>query len=59
VQEIMDNFTFYKKIVQNIFTYGAETWSIKYRRKLLATEMDYLGRSARISRMDEVVPVLN
>jgi hypothetical protein len=26
----------------------------KYRRKLLATEMDYLRRSARISRMDRI-----
>jgi hypothetical protein len=37
-------------------TYGAETSSIKrkYRHKLLATEMVYLRRSARISRLDRV-----
>jgi hypothetical protein len=43
----------YKSIVKGILTYGAETWSIKWkhRYKLLATEMDYLRRSARISRI--------
>jgi hypothetical protein len=32
------------------------TWSIKrkHRHKLLATEMDYLRHSARISKMDRV-----
>jgi hypothetical protein len=46
----------YKSIVKRILTYGAETWTIKqkHRRKLLATEMDYLRRSARISRMDRI-----
>jgi hypothetical protein len=45
-----------KSTVKSILTYGAETWSItrKHRHKLLATEMDYLRRSARISRMDRV-----
>jgi hypothetical protein len=34
----------------------AETWLIirKHRHKLLATEMDYLRRSVRISRMDRI-----
>jgi hypothetical protein len=46
----------YKSIVKIILKYGAETWSIKqkHRRELLATEMDYLRRSARISRMDRI-----
>jgi hypothetical protein len=41
----------YKSIVKSILTYGAETWSIKWkhRHKLLAIEMDYLRHSARIS----------
>lgn len=43
-------------IIRSILTYGAETLSIKWkhRHKLLATEMDYLWRSARISQMDNV-----
>jgi hypothetical protein len=46
----------YKSTVKSILTYGAETWSIKlkHRCKLLATEMDYLRRSTRISRMDRI-----
>jgi hypothetical protein len=48
--------TVYKTIVKSILTYGAETWTVKqkHRNKLLATEMDYLRRSARISRMDKI-----
>jgi hypothetical protein len=47
----------YKSIVKSILTYGAETWTIKqkHRHKLLATEKDYLRRSARISRMDRII----
>jgi hypothetical protein len=39
-----------------MLTYEDETWSIKrkHRHKLLATEMDYLRRSARISQMDRI-----
>jgi hypothetical protein len=46
----------YTSTVKSILIYGAETWSIKrkHRHKLLATEMDYLRRSARISRMDRI-----
>jgi hypothetical protein len=38
----------YKSMVKIILTYGTETWSIKWKHKhkLLATEMDYLRRSA-------------
>jgi hypothetical protein len=45
-----------KSIVKSILTYGAETWSIKWKHgyKLLATEMDYLRRSAGISRLDTI-----
>jgi hypothetical protein len=40
----------------SVLTYGAETWTIKqkHRCKLLATEMDYLRRLARISWMDRI-----
>jgi hypothetical protein len=46
----------YNAIVKSILTYGAETWTVKqkHRNKLLAAEMDYLRRSARISRMDKI-----
>jgi hypothetical protein len=46
----------YKSIVKSILPYGAETWTMKQKhiRKLLATEMDYLRRPARISRMDRI-----
>jgi hypothetical protein len=48
--------TVYNATVKSILTYGAETWTVKqkHRNKLLATEMDYLRRSARISRMDKI-----
>jgi hypothetical protein len=39
----------YKSIVKSTLTYGAETWPIKRRHKLLATEMDYIRRLTRIS----------
>ncbi|XP_060522435.1 uncharacterized protein LOC132699629 [Cylas formicarius] len=37
-------------------TYGAENWVInkKYKSKIQATEMEYWGRSCRISRIDKV-----
>jgi hypothetical protein len=46
----------YKSTVKSILTYGDETWSIKrkHTQQLLATEMDYLRGSARISRMDRI-----
>jgi phage gp16-like protein len=45
-----------KSTVNSILTYGAETWSINRKKthRLLATEIDYLRRSARISRMARV-----
>jgi pullulanase/glycogen debranching enzyme len=48
--------TVYNATVKSTLTYGAETWTVKqkHRNKLLATEMDYLRRSARISRMDKI-----
>jgi hypothetical protein len=41
---------------KNCIKYGAGTWSIKWkhRHKLLATEMDYLRRLARVSIMDRI-----
>jgi hypothetical protein len=46
----------HKSILKFILTYGSETWSVKrkHRHKLLAKEMDYLKRFARISRMDRI-----
>jgi hypothetical protein len=48
--------TVYNAIVTSILTYGAETWTVKqkHRNKLLATEIDYLRRSERISRLDKI-----
>jgi hypothetical protein len=48
--------TVYNAIVKSILTYEAETWTVKqkHRKKLLATEMDYLRRSARLSQMDKI-----
>jgi hypothetical protein len=39
-----------------MLTYRAETWLLKkkYRHKLLATEIDYLRRSPRISLMERI-----
>jgi hypothetical protein len=50
------NLTVYNSIVKSIETYGTEIWTVKrkHRNKLLATEMDYLRRSARISRLDKI-----
>lgn len=46
----------YTSIVQSIITYGAETWDMtkKNRNKLMTTEMDYLRRSCRTSRIERV-----
>jgi hypothetical protein len=48
--------TVYNAKVKSILTYGVETWTVKqkHRNKLLATEMDYLRRSARISQLDKI-----
>jgi hypothetical protein len=41
-------------MVKSVLIYGAETWSLyeDYRRRINATEMDALRRSARISKLD-------
>jgi hypothetical protein len=48
--------TVYNATVKSILAYGADTWTVKqkHRNKLLTTEMDYLRRSANISRMDKI-----
>jgi hypothetical protein len=44
---------FYNSMVKSVLTYGAETWSLyeEDRRRINATEMDALRRSARISKL--------
>jgi len=44
----------YNSIVKSVLIYGAETWSLYEddRRRIDATEMDALRRSARISKLD-------
>lgn len=46
----------YKTIVQSVMTYGAEVWDLSQvnRKKLLSTEMDFLRRSCRRSRLERV-----
>jgi len=44
----------YNSVVKSVLIYGAETWSLYEddRRRINATEMDALRRSARISELD-------
>ena len=44
----------YNSRVKSVLIYGAETWSLYEddRRRINATEMDALRRSARISKLD-------
>ena len=44
----------YNSMVKSVLIYGAETWSLfeDDRRRINATEMDALRRSARISKLD-------
>jgi len=44
----------YNSMVTSVLIYGAETWSLyeDERRRINATEMDALRRSARISKLD-------
>jgi hypothetical protein len=46
----------YQALVKSILLYGAETWTLNTQQanKLLATEMDFRRRSARISRKEKV-----
>lgn len=46
----------YKSIVESVMIYGAEVWDVskKNKQKLLATEMDFLRRSCRKSRLERV-----
>ena len=41
-------------MVKSVLTYGAETWSLydDDRRRINATEVDALRRSARVSKLD-------
>lgn len=43
-------------IIRSIMTYGAECWVMnqKVQNKITATEMEYLRRSCRLSRLDKV-----
>ena len=45
-----------KAIVESVVCYGCEVWLLKTeeQRKLLALEMDYLRRSARVSRLQKI-----
>jgi len=45
---------YYSSMVKSVLIYGAETWSLYEddRRRINATEMDALRRSARISKLD-------
>jgi len=44
----------YNSMVKSVLIYGAETWSLYKddRRRINATEMDAIRRSARISKLD-------
>jgi len=44
----------YNSMVKSVLIYGAETWSLYEddRRRINATEMDVLRRSARICKLD-------
>ena len=44
----------YSSMVKSVLIYGAETWSLYEdgRRRINATDMDALRRSARISKLD-------
>lgn len=43
-----------QSLVESVLCYGCEVWTVNsdLRRRLLATEMDYLRRSARVSRRE-------
>ena len=43
-------------MVESVAYYGCEVWLLKReeQRKLLALEMDYLRRSARVSRLQKI-----
>ena len=45
---------FYNRMVKSVLIYGAETWSLYEdgRRRINATKIDALRRSARISKLD-------
>ena len=45
-----------KAIVESVACYGCEVWLLKTeeQRKLLALEMDYLRRSARMPRLQKI-----
>ena len=46
----------YKSLVRSVLTYGAEVWILnsKFKSKLASTEMDFLRRSARCSKLDRM-----
>ncbi|XP_030761520.1 uncharacterized protein LOC115886487 [Sitophilus oryzae] len=45
-----------RALVESVVTYGCEVWTLKaeQKRALNALEMDYLRRSARVSKLDRV-----
>ena len=42
--------------MESVLSYGSEIWITNeyYRKRILAVEMDYLRRSARVSRLDHI-----
>ncbi|XP_023230557.1 uncharacterized protein LOC111630653 [Centruroides sculpturatus] len=46
----------YKSLVLSVITYGAEVWVLNstFKYKLESTEMDFLRRSVRCSKLDKV-----
>lgn len=46
-------------MVESVLSYGCEVWSMNadIKRKLIAVEMDYLRRSAGVSRMEHVTNI--
>lgn len=49
-------YNIYNTMIKSILLYGAETWRLSEanKKKILATEMDAIRRSSRISRRDRV-----
>jgi hypothetical protein len=45
-----------KVLVESVLLYGGEIWTLNeyYRKRLQAVEMDYLRKSARVSRLEHI-----
>lgn len=46
----------YESMIKSTLIYGSETWKLKEhsKRKIEATEMDILRKTAKVSRLDQV-----